>query len=49
MAPLMEAIMATGDVSGELLGNLNDELRGRLEGGPVGLFTLYQALEQPGA
>lgn len=49
MAPLMEAIMATGDVSGELLGDLNDELRGRLEGGPVGLFTLYQALEQPRA
>jgi quinol monooxygenase YgiN len=45
MAPLMESIMATGDVSGELLGDLSDELRGRMEGGPVGLLTLYQALE----
>ena len=48
MAPLMESIMATGDVSGELLGELTDDLRARLEGGPVGLFTLHQALEQPG-
>jgi quinol monooxygenase YgiN len=44
MAPLMEAIMATGDVSGELLGDLSDELRAQMTGGPVGLFTLYQAL-----
>ena len=41
--------VATGEVSGELLGELNDELRGRLEGGPVGLFTLHQALDRPGA
>jgi quinol monooxygenase YgiN len=44
MAPLMDAIMATGSVSGELLGDLPDELRRQMEGGPVGLFTLYQAL-----
>ena len=43
MAPLMESIMATGNVSGELLGDLDDELRAQMEGGPVGLFTLYQS------
>jgi quinol monooxygenase YgiN len=45
MAPFMEAIMATGDVEGELLGDLSPDLRAQMEGGPVGLFTLYQALE----
>lgn len=44
MAPLMDAIMATGDVSSELLGDLSEELRAQLDGSPVGLFTLYQAL-----
>lgn len=44
MAPLMESIMATGTVSGELLGDLSEELRARMDGSPVGLFTLYQAL-----
>jgi quinol monooxygenase YgiN len=44
MAPLMESIMATGKVSGELLGDLSEELRGQMAGSPVGLFTLYQAL-----
>lgn len=44
MAHLMESIMATGDVSGELLGVLNAELRANLDGGPVGLFTPYQLL-----
>jgi quinol monooxygenase YgiN len=40
MAPLMEAIMATGDVYGELLGDVNDELRANIgEGGPVQLFA----------
>jgi hypothetical protein len=38
----MEPIMATGDVSGELLGDLSDDLRAQMEGSPVGLFTLYQ-------
>ena len=44
MVPFMEAIMATGDVEGELLGDLSVELRAQMQGGPVGLFTLYQAL-----
>ncbi len=44
MAPLMEAIMATGDVSGELLGDPSPELAAQLAESPVGLFTLYQAL-----
>lgn len=43
MAPLMESIMATGTVSGELLGDLSDELRARMAESPVGLFTLYQS------
>jgi quinol monooxygenase YgiN len=44
MAPLMESIMATGTVSGELLGDLSEGLRATMAGSPVGLFTLYQAL-----
>jgi quinol monooxygenase YgiN len=44
MAPFMDSIMATGTVSGELLGDLSDELREQMAGSPVGLFTLYQAL-----
>ena len=44
MAPLMEAIMATGTVSGELLGAPNEQLRTQLAGGPVGVFALYQSL-----
>jgi len=44
MAPLMESIMATGTVSGELLGDLSEALRAQMAGSPVGLFTLYQAL-----
>ena len=44
MAPLMESIMAVGTVSGELLGDLSEELRAQMVGSPVGLFTLYQSL-----
>jgi quinol monooxygenase YgiN len=44
MAPLMDAIMATADVSGELLGNVGSQLREQLDGSPVGLFALYQSL-----
>ena len=44
MAPFMESIMATGTVSGELLGDLSEELRAQMAGSPVGLFRLYQAL-----
>ena len=47
MAPLMESIMATGTVSGELLGDLSEALRAQMAGSPVGLFTLYQSLEGP--
>jgi quinol monooxygenase YgiN len=41
MAPFMEAIMATGSVSGELLGDPSPEIRANLDGGPVGLFLPY--------
>ena len=44
MAPLMDAIMATAIVSGELLGDPNEQLRARLAGGPVGLFARHQSL-----
>jgi quinol monooxygenase YgiN len=44
MAPLTESIMATGTVSGELLGDLSEGLRAQMADSPVGLFTLYQAL-----
>ena len=44
LAPLMERIMATGSVAGELLGELSPELRAKMEGSPVGLFSLHQAL-----
>jgi quinol monooxygenase YgiN len=44
MAPLMEAIMATATVAGELLGDPSEELRAQLAGSPVGLFSLYQSL-----
>jgi quinol monooxygenase YgiN len=44
MAPFMDAIMATADVSGELLGDPNEQLRAQLSGSPVGLFALYQSL-----
>jgi len=44
MAPLMDAIMATANVSGELLGDPNEQLRSQLAGSPVGLFALYQSL-----
>ena len=40
LAHLMDAIIATGSVSGELLGDLSPELRGRFAAdGPVQLFT----------
>ena len=44
MAPFMDSIMATGTVSGELLGDLSEGLRAQMVESPVGLFTLYQAL-----
>jgi quinol monooxygenase YgiN len=45
LAHLMEAIIATGDVHGELLGDPSPEVRANLaDDGPVQLFTLFQAL-----
>ena len=45
LAHLMDAITATGSVSGELLGNPSAELRARFaSGGPVQLFTPYQLM-----
>ncbi len=40
----MEATIATGSVSGELLGEPSDELGAKLAGSGVRLFTLYQSL-----
>jgi quinol monooxygenase YgiN len=45
LAHLMDAIIATGSVSGELLGNPSAELRSRFaSGGPVQLFTPWMAM-----
>jgi quinol monooxygenase YgiN len=45
LAHLMEAITATGDVHGELLGDPSAELKANFaDDGPVQLFTLYQSL-----
>ena len=41
---LMEAIVATGECSGELLGPVPAEVRADLAGGPVHVFLPYQAL-----
>jgi quinol monooxygenase YgiN len=41
---LMEAIVATGSLSGELLGEPSAELRAKLAGSGVGLFTSYQSM-----
>jgi hypothetical protein len=40
----MQAILATGSVSGELLGEPSVGLRAQLAGGPVRLFTPYQSM-----
>ena len=45
LAHLMDAIVATGSVSGELLGDLDAELRARFsDDGPVQLFTTWLTL-----
>jgi quinol monooxygenase YgiN len=41
---LTDAIAATGDVSGELLGEPSAELRANLADGPVRLFTPYLSM-----
>ena len=45
LAHLMDAIIATGSVSGELLGDLSAELRARFTGGgPVQLFAPWSRM-----
>jgi quinol monooxygenase YgiN len=45
LAHLTDAIIATGSVSGELLGDLSAELRSRFaDGGPVQLFTPWSRM-----
>lgn len=45
LAHLMEAIVATGSVSGELLGELSEEMRARFDAdGPVQLFFPWRSL-----
>jgi hypothetical protein len=41
LGDLFEAILATGSVHGELLGEPSAELRAQLAGSPVRLFTPY--------
>jgi quinol monooxygenase YgiN len=45
MGNLNEAIGATGDVSGALLGEPSAQVRANLADGPVRLFTLYLSME----
>jgi len=44
LGDLGQAILATGWVSGELVGEPSPELRAKLAGGAVRLFTPYQSL-----
>ena len=44
LGDLMEAIVATASLSGEVLGEPSAELRAKLAGSGVGLFTPYQSL-----
>ncbi len=45
LAHLMDAIISTGSVSGELLGDLSPELRANFaEGGPVQLFAPWSRM-----
>ena len=48
LAHLMDAIIATGSASGELLGEPSPELRSRFAAdGPVQLFTPWATMERP--
>jgi quinol monooxygenase YgiN len=44
LGDLTEAILATGSVSGELLGEPSAALRANIAGSPVRLFTPYQSM-----
>jgi hypothetical protein len=44
LGDLMEASLATGSVSGELLGEPSAELRAKLADSPVRLFTPFQSM-----
>jgi quinol monooxygenase YgiN len=44
LGDIMEAILATGSVSGELLGEPSAELRAKLANSPVRLFTPFQSM-----
>ena len=44
LGDLNEAILATGFVSGALLGEPSAELRAKMAGSAVGLFRLYQSM-----
>lgn len=44
MAALMEPILATGTVTGELCGDLSPELRAKITGDVPQLFTLYLSM-----
>lgn len=44
LGDLMEAMLATGSVSGELLGEPSAELRAKLEGSGVGLLTPFSSM-----
>jgi quinol monooxygenase YgiN len=44
ISPMMEAILATGSITGELLGEPSAELRAQLTGDQPRLFTPYQSM-----
>jgi len=44
LGDIMEAILATGSVSGELLGEPSAELRAKMAGSPVRLFTPFLSM-----
>jgi quinol monooxygenase YgiN len=44
LAALMEPIMATAEVTGELCGDVSPELRAKITGDQPQLFTLYMSL-----
>jgi quinol monooxygenase YgiN len=47
LGDLMEAVLATGSVSGELLGEPSAELRANLADAPVRLFTPFLSMQAP--